>query len=591
MRSLYAVLVILGARAALAAVPGKMNYQGYLTDDAGAPLTEAYDITFSIHDSVTGGGELWSEAHAAVSVSEGLFSVMLGGTNPLDASVFAGEAWLQLEVDGETMSPRVRVVSVGYSFVAAVSHKAAADSVDTAAIKDGSITDADVSATAAIDASKLAQMGAGDGQVLKWSDADSTWKPGADAGGTCAWTVSGSDVYRSTGNVGIGTASPLYPLDVACSGAASIRVNETTNGIDTRLGCTNVRGYVGTFSAHDFSIMENGNPMLYIKGGNVGIGTITPGAKLDVQYDNMNPDVAAIAIDNLTGSQDVLDFRFGGATQARIRKADGGDFFISTETNNGIQLWTNAKLSLRVTNLGSVGVGDPSPEATFDVEGTVVSSRAARFGAGSSGAPSLYNAFGTGNASHVAATEVGDSNDLFVTDDLEVDGTLFADGDVSVSGNIAFSTGSEKTRYLTIDHTAFKPRFSSMEWSGDPGDGLKSISGPFGYGVYLAPVFLPHNALVTELSAQLHDNTASGFVSAYLQRISFDSTRGGGTMAQVSTGSENASWQILADGSVLNPAIDNVNFLYYVYVRFEIHSPDLKLGGVRIKYIITEPLP
>ena len=215
MRVSGLILIVFVARAASAQAPGMMNYQGYLTDTGGTPLSGTYNMTFSIHDSNTGGGELWSETQLGTPVSDGLFSVLLGETNPLDASVFAGEAWLELEVDGELMTPRVRVVSVGYSFVAAVAYKAAADSVDSAAITDGEIANADLSATAAIAPSKFANAGAADGEVLKWSDADSMWKPAADAGGVGVWTVSGNDVYYDVGNVGIGTTTPGAKLEVA----------------------------------------------------------------------------------------------------------------------------------------------------------------------------------------------------------------------------------------------------------------------------------------------------------------------------------------------------------------------------------------
>ncbi len=42
-----------------------------------------------------------------------------------------------------------------------------------------------------------------------------------------------------------------------------------------------------------------------------------------------------------------------------------------------------------------------------------------------------YNTLGTGDAGHVAAGEVTDGSDLFITDDLEVDGTIFADGGIT----------------------------------------------------------------------------------------------------------------------------------------------------------------
>ena len=54
-----------------------------------------------------------------VEVSRGLFNVLLGSTTPLSASDFDGTSrWLELEVEGETLSPRVRIVSAPYAIQA-----------------------------------------------------------------------------------------------------------------------------------------------------------------------------------------------------------------------------------------------------------------------------------------------------------------------------------------------------------------------------------------------------------------------------------------------------------------------------------------
>ena len=98
--------------------PQMINYQGYLTDDAGAPVTGAVDMTFSIYDDSTAGNLLWDEHHAAVSVEEGIFNVLLGSVDSIAIEVFDGDArYLEIAVDGRgPMTPRRPMVGVPYAF-------------------------------------------------------------------------------------------------------------------------------------------------------------------------------------------------------------------------------------------------------------------------------------------------------------------------------------------------------------------------------------------------------------------------------------------------------------------------------------------
>jgi len=78
----------------------------------------------------------------------------------------------------------------------------------------------------------------------------------------------GSSIFYNGGNVGIGSSSPAYILDVA----GNARLYSTVN--NTALFLTR------TDNVNTVKIDSNGSS--YLNGGNLGIGTQTPQAKLDV---------------------------------------------------------------------------------------------------------------------------------------------------------------------------------------------------------------------------------------------------------------------------------------------------------------------
>jgi hypothetical protein len=146
--------------------PKLLNYQGYLTDTLGNPVTNpSLSITFGIYDAVSSGNLKWSEAQS-ISVDKGIFGVLLGSVTPVPDSVFAAgpDRWLQMTVGGQALSPRTRMVAVGYAYTSTYA--------DTALYARNMSGDAD-------------------------------------------WIISGSNMYSGvTGNVGIGTAAPFVKLDV-----------------------------------------------------------------------------------------------------------------------------------------------------------------------------------------------------------------------------------------------------------------------------------------------------------------------------------------------------------------------------------------
>ena len=109
-------------------VPTQMHYQGYLSDsEGGAPLDTILSMTFTIYTDPTGSDVVWSEVQPAVTISEGLFNVLLGSVNPIAEEVFLDtERWLGIMVEPDPeIVPRTKLVTVPYSFTVATVNGAA----------------------------------------------------------------------------------------------------------------------------------------------------------------------------------------------------------------------------------------------------------------------------------------------------------------------------------------------------------------------------------------------------------------------------------------------------------------------------------
>lgn len=96
--------------------PMLMSYQGRLTDAAGNPVTNTspgVPMSFRILDGAS--SPVWTESYAGVPVDRGLFTVTLGSQSALSPSVFGDQVrWLEVTIDGQTLSPNVRITSAAY---------------------------------------------------------------------------------------------------------------------------------------------------------------------------------------------------------------------------------------------------------------------------------------------------------------------------------------------------------------------------------------------------------------------------------------------------------------------------------------------
>jgi hypothetical protein len=201
------------AASARTPVPALVPFEGVSADAQGKPVGHSAAITFQIFKDEQGGEPLWQETQTAALDESGRYKVQLGASSPsgIPVGLFgAGEArWLEVQVAGRRPQARVLLSSVPYAMKAAdaetLAGRAAGDYLTREDLQLAAPT-AQAAATAHPDADPTVTGTGTAGYVPVWT--------GASTIGNSVLSVSGA-------NVGIGTAHPVYPLDV--NGAETVR--------------------------------------------------------------------------------------------------------------------------------------------------------------------------------------------------------------------------------------------------------------------------------------------------------------------------------------------------------------------------------
>lgn len=314
-------------------IPQKISYQGKLLE-SGSPVNGTKNITFTIGT--------WSETKT-VTVTDGLYSVTLGETTPIPTSIFdnTSTVTLQINVAGTNLTPQTDILSVPYAYKAEKSVDAkqiAGRTVSTTApttnqvlkwngtswapgtdntgssglwaqsgsdiyYNSGKVGIGTTPSGAALhvtstdaNAPKLlltygSKIGVPDNEWITlghWTDSTSTY--------TTRLTI-----LPTSGNVGIGSTSPYERFQIGDAWTFRdgigklISYNLYYNGssfVYMKNGYGNMIGLNSSDAGHiEFVTAPLGTAgntaslntrMLIQNDGNVGIGTITPGSKLDI---------------------------------------------------------------------------------------------------------------------------------------------------------------------------------------------------------------------------------------------------------------------------------------------------------------------
>lgn len=171
--------------------------------------------------------------------------------------------------------------------------------------------------------------------------------------------------------VGIGTTSPSKLLTLEGANTPAIEITDTTNTVTLNISAANSRANVGTVTSHPLRFLTDDTERMRILAstGNVGIGTTTPGEKLEV-YNN-GSDVAVKIHEDAGTHQAKLHLRRGGSDWELI---NDNHFTIEGEGTE----------RFRITTAGNVGIGTTSPSEKLEVEGNIFPASNVSYNLGSS---------------------------------------------------------------------------------------------------------------------------------------------------------------------------------------------------------------